>query len=303
VRRACSVCEQENYDVWFRPPRSPGPIVQCKGCGFVYVNPVETDKSLIVEGPVLGDRPTRLLKSSNLEDIKGSWEQPVIEKYMKELPAKQINAKRALIHINGLARVRGTLLDIGCFCGVFLNMAAQDGWECHGLEPLVMPAIYARGRFGLHVVTDTLRDDTFPLEFFDVVTAFQVFEHMVDPAGDVARIRRLLKPGGLLVIEVPNIDTASVKLLKAKHRHFVEDHVSFFSAKTLGHLLERIGFRVRKIYYPGRVLSLRQFIWWIGRHSQALGDYLGHAVPRPFLEKNICVNLGDIVAVVAEKDK
>ena len=59
----------------------------------------------------------------------------------------------------------------------------------HSLEPLVMPAIYARGRLSLRVVTDTLRDDTYPLEFFDVVTAFQVFEHIVDPAGDVAKIR------------------------------------------------------------------------------------------------------------------
>jgi 2-polyprenyl-3-methyl-5-hydroxy-6-metoxy-1,4-benzoquinol methylase len=302
MRRVCPVCEQDNYDYRFRPSRSSGPIVQCKECGFVYVNPIETSKSLIQEGPVLGGRPTRLLESSNPDDIEGSWEQPIIEEYIGELSAKQLNAQEALTHINDLARTRGALLDIGCFCGVFLSVAARQEWDCYGLEPLVMPAIYARGHFGLRVTTDTLRDSTYPLEFFDIVTAFQVFEHLVDPAGEVARIRRILKPGGLVVIEVPNIDTAMVRLLGPRHRHFVEDHVSFFSASTLSRLLKRMGFHVRRIYNPIRVQSLQHLTWWVGEYSQALGDYLGRVLSRFHLDsKAISVNLGDIVTVIAEK--
>jgi 2-polyprenyl-3-methyl-5-hydroxy-6-metoxy-1,4-benzoquinol methylase len=224
---------------------------------------------------------------------------------MSELPAKQVNAQEALTHVNDLAKSRGTLLDIGCFCGAFMSVAAKDGWDCYGLEPLVMPAIYARGHFDLRVVTDTLRDNTYPLEFFDVVTAFQVVEHLVDPVSEIEKIRRMLKPGGLLVIEVPNIDTAMTRLLGPRHRHFVEDHVSFFSTKTLSQLLKRMGFRVKKVYYPVRVLSFQHLAWWIGRYtSQTLGEYLGRALSRSGLEsKTIRIKSGDIVSVIAEKNR
>lgn len=302
MSRVCCICEQDGYEYWFSPSHSPGPIVQCKKCGFVYVNPIETTKSLIQEGPVLKGGSNHLLESSDLGAIQGSWEQPIIEKYMNELPAKQINVKEALTHINKLTKGPGRLLDIGCFCGVFLSVAAQNGWDCYGLEPLVMPAIYARGRFGLRVITDTLRDDTFPFEFFDAITAFQVFEHLVDPDQEIAKIRRFLKPDGLLAIEVPNIDTAMVTLLKAKHRHFVEDHVSFFSAKTLSCLLERMGFQVKEVYYPVRVLSLRHFAWWIEKMNPTLGGYVGRVLSNFHPDtKTVRVSFGDIVTVIAAK--
>ena len=122
-----------------------------------------------------------------------------------------LNAQDALRHINDHNDQYGKILDLGCFCGVFLNEASQAGWECYGIEPLIMPAIYARGNYNLNVITDTLRNDSYSPEFFDVVTTFQVFEHLIFPDEELRKIQRILKPGGLLMIEVPNIDTAWVK--------------------------------------------------------------------------------------------
>lgn len=301
LERACPVCKQNTSDYWFRPSDSPGPVVRCKGCGFVYVNPIQTTKTLIQEGPELGDYPDYLLESSNLEHIEGSWEQPIIEGYLRELAAKEANARDALAHITSLAKNPGTLLDFGCFCGVFLNVASQAGWECYGIEPLVMPAIYARGHFGLRVVTDILRDETYPPEFFDVVTSFQVFEHLIDPEPELDKIRRILRPGGLLVLEVPNIDTIMIKLLRSRHRHFVQDHVSFFSEKTLSLLLGRMGFQVRKVYYPARLMSFEHFIWWLEKYSRIF-NRVTPLLRRRFLESKFRVNLGDIVTVIAQKE-
>jgi len=301
--RTCPVCWKDNYRHLFRPLQSPGPIVKCKECGFVFVNPIETTKALIQDGPVLGDRPAHLLQSSNVDDIKGSWEQPLIKGYMRELPAKKLNAQDAMSHINGLFKRRGTLLDIGCGCGVFLSVACQEGWDCYGIEPLVMHAIFARAHFGLRIVTDTLRDDTYPSDFFDVVTAFQVFEHLISPDQEIEKIRRILKTGGLLVIEVPNIDTITVRLLGSKHRHFVQDHVSLFSAKTLTFLLNHIGFQIREIYYPARVMSLCHFVSWLEKRNGIFGNRLHRNLPQSFLERLIRINLRDIVTVIAEKSE
>lgn len=302
LKRICSICGQKNYDYWYKPAQSPGPVVKCQECGFVYVNPIQSTKALIQEGPVLGNRSIHLLESSNLDEIQGSWEQPIIEKYLKESYAKRLNAREALAHLNDFVPDRGAILDFGCFCGVFLSVAAQDGWDCYGLEPLVMPAIYARGHFDLRVTTDTLRENSYPADFFDAVTAFQVFEHLIYPEKEIEKIDRILKPGGILLIEVPNIDTIMVKLLGSKHRHYVQDHVSFFSHKTLDRLLRRIGFQTRSVYYPTRILSLQHFGWWLGKYNQRLGDSISHILPDPILEKTIRINLKDIVAVIAEKE-
>ncbi len=301
-KRKCSVCGEDDFVYLFRPSQSPGPIVRCKKCSFVYVHPIETTQALIQEGPVLGGRPAYLLESSNLDEIDGSWEQPIIKGYLTEWSARKINAQDALRHISDLTVNHGRLLDIGCFCGLFLSVASQAGWECDGIEPLVMPAIYARGRFGLHVITDTLRDDTYPQEFFDVVTSFQVFEHLINPDQEIQKIRRILKTNGILVIEVPDIDTGLVKLAGPRHRHFVQDHVSFFSAKTLTLLLNQKGFQVMRTCYPTRVISVQHLIWWVEKLGGRLfGGRLNHALPCWFLEKHIRVSFRDIVMVLAKK--
>jgi 2-polyprenyl-3-methyl-5-hydroxy-6-metoxy-1,4-benzoquinol methylase len=167
-----------------------------------------------------------------------------------------------------------------------------------------MPAIFARGFFGLPVLTDVLRPDAYPSNFFDAVTAFQMFEHLLNPGEVLATIGQVLKPGGLLAVEVPNIETWLVWFLKGHHRHFVEDHVSFFSAQTLGQLLCRHGFQVRHVSYPARVLSLQHLAqWWIGRYAgRPVGLGLVRLLGRLKIENwTVRVNLGDIVMIIGQK--
>ncbi len=303
MHRICCVCGEDRYKPLYKPSKSPGNVVQCQNCGFVYVTPIENAKSLIQKGPVLGDRPAHLLESSDVSEIEGSWEQPIIENYMREAFAKRVNAQEALMHINKLVPNYGKILDYGCFCGVFLGVAKEQGWDAYGLEPLVMPSIYARGTFGLKITTNTLEADTFKPDTFDVITAYQVFEHIIDPVDELEKLRGFLKPNGYIMIEVPNIDTLGVKLLQAQHRHFVEDHVSFFSAETLSRLLKHMGFEVREVYYPVRALSLRHLADWTGKlMGKSVGNYMEQAVKSLKLtERTLNVGIGDIVSVIAQK--
>lgn len=299
-KRICPVCGSDDPRPWLHPPQSPGPVVRCARCSFVYVNPIETMKSLIAEGPVSDTQSSSLLTSANANDIKGRWEEPIIEGYMREVQFKRENAVEILHRIESLQPQRGRLLDVGCFCGVFLSVAAERGWDCDGLEPLIGPSIYARSHYGLRVVTDTLRATTFPPNQFDVVTAFQVFEHLIEPDKEIEIILPMLKPSGLLVIEVPNIVTPLVNLLGPRHRHFVQDHVSFFSAQTLSALMERFGLRVRQTYYPSRRLSLRHISWWLG-HYGLPHEALMKRLPIGWAEKSLQLGLGDIVTVMGQK--
>lgn len=156
MKRSCPVCGESESRLWFRPSSSPGPVVRCRECGFVYVNPIESTKALIQDGPELGDYPVELLCSHDISEIEGSWEEPFIRSHLSECGSKEENARRSLNQITRLVESPAKMLDIGCFCGIFLRVAQELGWDCYGVEPLVMPSIYARGKYGLNVVTDTL---------------------------------------------------------------------------------------------------------------------------------------------------
>ncbi len=302
-RPRCPLCGENAPRPLFRPRRSPGPVVQCRHCGLVYVFPIEQDGA-IIRGPVVPQGRTDLLTGCNLEALAGCWELRYLPEREAEWPAIRRNAENALRRLERHRPPPGRLLDLGCGWGHFLTVAREHGWEPYGVEPLAGHALYARARTGATVVTDVLREDTFPPAFFDAVTAFQVFEHLPDPAGDLERLHRMLKPGGVILIEVPNIATWSVHLLRQHHRHFVPDHLTFFSPRTLAALLQRKGFRVLECYRPTRWMTLRHLLLdWVGRPlPDRLRRSLGQRLRKSGLERRIVpVNGGDIIAVMGQK--
>ena len=299
----CPLCNSTVVRLLFRPRRAPGPVVRCRCCGLVYISPIERDQAIIT-GPVLPDGREHILTSSNLEDLAGCWELAELPEREFERPALRRNAQDALWRLERYRSPPGRLLDMGCGWGHFLAVAREHGWEAYGLEPLAGRALYARAHTGATVITDVLREDTFPADFFDVVTAFQVFEHLPDPAGDLRRLYRCLKPSGIILIEVPNIATWSVYLLRKHHRHFVPDHLIFFSRRTLSTFLEKIGFEILDIYRPTRWMTLRHLcLDWIGRgFSENLRQFFGRLLQETGLSRRLVpINLGDIIAVIGRK--
>jgi len=274
---------------------------------MVYIGRLEDTHALIFNGPVtFGETNEQVLTSSNLDDVKDSWEFSLLPAKEAELPALQKNALAALhrieLHIkNGSAR---RILDFGSGWGFFLSTAKDYGWDAYGLEPLPASAVYARAKFGLNIKTDTLRDNTFPNDFFDVITSFQVFEHLPYPKEDIQILRKMLRRNGVILIEVPNFETWTLRLMKSKHRHFVQDHLNFFSATTLGRLLVENGFDVIDHYYPTRQMSIRHLVdIWLRRYVPTrINNVFRNALQRTRLwNQTIGINLGDIVTVIARK--
>lgn len=303
-KRLCPVCNAAHAQLLYYPQQSPGPVVRCGSCSMIYVSPIEKQQALIHDGPVLAELNQSVLTSRNLCDVEGWWEMRELPGKEVEWPALRANAVAALERIERHVPVRGRLLDFGCGFGFFLQAAKARRWDVYGLEPLPAHAVYARAQTGGSIVADTLREDSFPPDFFDVVTAFQVFEHLPDPSGDLGRLYRAMKPGGVILIEVPGCDTWSFRLLGERHRHFVQDHLNFFSAETLRHFLRQQGFTVVETYRPWRTMTARHLIGdWGSRvvpaslsiHSRRIGE------GRWLRDKLVSINVGDIVAVLAQK--
>jgi SAM-dependent methyltransferase len=302
--RDCAICGRSRVELLYHAPTSPGPAVRYRRCGLVYVSSIQNSREVIRETPLVGKLPPGVLTSADMRDVAGCWELTRLPEMEAEWPALRLNAGHALDCLHQHIQPPGRLLDLGCGCGFFLGVAGERGWTTYGVEPLPGYAVYARARFGACVVTDILRDDSFPRDFFDATTAFQVFEHLADPAREAARLHRMLRPGGVILVEVPEFDTWYVRVMGPRHRHFAPKHITFSSAATLALLLEKRGFRALSIHHPSRSMTLRHLVTdWGGR---CLPERLASAAGRPnrrlgLWNMVVTLNLGDIVTVMARK--
>jgi len=106
----------------------------------------------------------------------------------------------------------GSILDIGCGPGMFLERMRRRGWECSGIELNSEIAERARAKFGLMVATGTLESAGVPNCAFDVVTLWDVLEHVRFPGRTMREIARVLRPGGWLIFRVPNPESTGARI-------------------------------------------------------------------------------------------
>jgi 2-polyprenyl-3-methyl-5-hydroxy-6-metoxy-1,4-benzoquinol methylase len=134
------------------------------------------------------------------------------------------------------------LLDVGCGNGIFAARMRELGWTVSGVEPDAGAAALARDVFGLDVHTGTLEDARLPAAGYDAVTLNHVIEHVPDPQTTLEQCRRVLRPGGRLVITTPNIGSLGRRLFSEDWMHWdVPRHRFLFSCASLGVLARRAG--------------------------------------------------------------
>lgn len=136
----------------------------------------------------------------------------------------------------------GTLLDVGCGSGSYLLAMQALGWQVIGVEPNEVAAGRARAA-GLTVFAATLEATLIPPDSIDVVTFWHVVEHLPDPLATLQHARTLLRPGGQLLVEVPNVAALQARLFRASWFHLDQPrHLTMYTPQTLRLLLERAGF-------------------------------------------------------------
>ena len=270
---------------------------------MVYISEIKKTQHLFFEGPYYHNLNPRILKSNLIDDLpENYWEFRSLDNKLHEFLALKRNSTDALERMNKYINT-GKILDFGCGWGFFLHFASENGWEPFGIEPLIGHSIYARSKFGLNVITDTLHADSFIENFFDAITAFQVFEHLPNPGEVIDILYHFHKSAGILLIEVPNINTWSVRFLKKFHRHFTMDHINFFSENTLEEFLRRHGYQVIETYTPRRYMTLKYLVhfWFRKFFPSRFIDSLLSLGNNQFWEKIIAINVRDILGVIAKK--
>ncbi|MGB9480056.1 MAG: class I SAM-dependent methyltransferase [Candidatus Acidiferrum sp.] len=138
----------------------------------------------------------------------------------------------------------GALLDLGCSSGSFLEFMGRESWKLYGVEMSAKSAKAAEAKCGAQVFVGSILDAPFPAESFDVVTCFDVLEHLHEPRRVMARVSEWLKPGGIFYVLVPNVDSAEARVF-GSYWHGLElpRHLFHYSPASLKFLAESAGLR------------------------------------------------------------
>lgn len=149
----------------------------------------------------------------------------------------------------------GTILDVGCATGFFLEAARARGWVPSGIEINEFAARRAREKFGDAVWCGPFEEAPLAPGSFDAVVMCDLLEHLPDPAAALRRTREALKPGGMLSVTCPDSSSLSARLAGNSWYHYKKEHLYYFSPRTLRALLESAGFEVAGIAPAPKALT------------------------------------------------
>ena len=214
-------------------------LQRCSSCGLLF------------EPQRRADEVRRLYDEAYFEHYPGGGS------YDEDESLRRYEAAARLRFVRRFA-ARGDMLELGCATGHFLAASRDAGFAVTGVEPSAEAARRARERYGVDVRMGFAEDVDLPPEAFDVVCAWHVVEHIPDPAGVVRRLAGVLRPGGVLALEVPNVGSAQARRLGAGWPHLdPAHHVAHYGPESMRRLLERAGLEVVHVetfpgtgYYP-----------------------------------------------------
>lgn len=230
----CNICDTDKYEKRMYKINS-GFLVKCSNCGLFYANPRRMD--IIKE--VLEDKTKKERTSGKKLNLKGRL--------------YEFNA--VLDRIQAVKPQGGRILDVGCYDGIFLNEARKRKWDCHGVEPHIGGARYAREELKLDVQQCVLEKCSFKDKSFDAVTLLATLEHHPNPLKTLKEAKRFLKPDGLLVISVPTIPFY-LNLVRSRWRMFIGDHYTFFTDDSMKRLLGKSGYKLLSAGYVTKSVDM-----------------------------------------------
>ena len=195
----------------------------------------------------------------------------------------------------------GSLLDVGCAFGFFMDVARGRGWRVSGVDISKFATEYATGELGLDVDRCSAEYCEYGSRSYDVITMWDLIEHLRDPAGTLRRLAGALKEDGILVLSTPDVESLPAGVMGERWLGWQlrNEHLYYFSHTTLEQMLNAAGLEVIRQRHIGKHVTFDLFVDRLalyGRPAAALLRYLRRLFPAPL---SFYVNPLDIICIYA----
>jgi predicted SAM-dependent methyltransferase len=205
---------------------------QCDNCALVTTHPMPSDK---------------LLQQHYDQDY---WQSGQLKNRTALDTLYRLRMAPLVSTIRKYATDDSKILDWGCGDGSFIRLLRHFGWHCFGIDA------YNKELNDPQISSTTIEKADFPNGYFDIITCFHVLEHLAVPLTSVKHALMLLKIGGLIIIEVPNLDSIGFRMFKRKWQPLeIPTHLNHFTPATLQKVFESAGKTqiLKKEYFSHRI--------------------------------------------------
>jgi 2-polyprenyl-3-methyl-5-hydroxy-6-metoxy-1,4-benzoquinol methylase len=246
---ACPLCG-EPPPTKTRAAFGPYRVVDCASCSMRYLSPRvhASDVARLYASPEYWEKGGSLSGYSSYSSMEPLLVRTFVRRLSPLFP-REAGAR---------------LLDVGCGPGAGLEAARSLGYEAWGLDVSSPAVAVASSRHPDRVRLGTLSDRLFPRGFFDVITLFDVIEHVYDPRRLAVDVAWHLAPEGRIVIATPNVESLLARVTGRRWVSYkIPEHVSYFSPRTLAAALAP-GFEIERVSPCGQYVSLDFLLTRIG---------------------------------------
>lgn len=225
----CNLCFSNKISTMFE--KNNYHFNKCENCGIIYINPMPNETELVK----LYNDPSKAIYYEKATQEGIIYAEKVKSGLFKDLKA---------INFNSWKRI----LDIGCGGGFLLNSVKKEFDELHGLEVSMELVRFAKSKWSLNVHHGEIQNVNLPENYFDIVTLYDVIEHIPKPLIFLDAIYRILKHNGVIVIVTPNANGLSARIMKEKWIYYTPpEHIFYYTPKSIKVLLKTKGFKICKV--------------------------------------------------------
>lgn len=263
-------------------------VVRCKECGLYYPDPMLFPDDKVVQ--YMYDEDYFPQKNPWLEAVsQKKWPYDVLDTVEQKLG------------------IKGRLLDLGCGRGNYLMEAIRRGWDAQGIDVSKTNAEMIKNKTGMDIFCGEIKGARYPSNSFDCVLLISVLEHLPEPSPALHEIHRILAPGGLVYLVMPNAESLPCRLADAVRGRIGNSrssrlsplsspfHVIGFSGKTVEYMAQKNRFEVVSLEISGGTYEYKKraretrvhwrdvafyFLSWIG-HYLGMGLYVTAILKKP----------------------
>lgn len=222
----CILCNKDSLTKLFTKTRWD--IVKCNNCNLIFANPLPAESEI----------------EAFYNNYSNESSEERINKYLRLKTSREKRNRRKLKLLEKIQGGKGRILDIGCGLGLFVKGAASMGWIAHGVDFDRDLVEYGKKTFNLNLHCGELEKAKFPDKYFDVITMYNLLDHLREPIKFLKEVKRILKDGGVIYLNVHDAGGWKAKRYGSEWDAYCPPgHLYYYSHETLKKLLGKAGLR------------------------------------------------------------